>query len=101
MPTIRQRVRVERDTAGGCSFFRSPPSKTSRPVTDDGDGETKRHKKKRAPFAALAFLFFCVADYFTLSTIALKASGLFMARSARTLRLISIPALCRAPINWL
>ena len=37
--------------------------------------------------------------YFTLSTIALKASGLLTARSARTLRLISIPALCSAPIN--
>ncbi len=37
--------------------------------------------------------------YLTLSTIALNASGLFTARSARTLRLISIPALCRAPIN--
>ena len=31
--------------------------------------------------------------FFTLSTIALKAAGLFKARSARTLRLISIPAL--------
>ena len=37
--------------------------------------------------------------YLTLSTIALKAAGLFIARSARTLRLISIPALCNAPIN--
>lgn len=37
--------------------------------------------------------------YFTLSTIALKASGLLTARSARTLRLISIPDLLKAPIN--
>ena len=37
--------------------------------------------------------------YFTFSTIALKAWGLFMARSASTLRLISIPALWRAPIS--
>ena len=37
--------------------------------------------------------------YFTFSTIALKASGLFTARSASTLRLISIPALCRAPMS--
>lgn len=39
--------------------------------------------------------------YFTLSTMALKASGLLTARSASTLRLISIPALCSAPISWL
>ncbi len=39
-------------------------------------------------------------SYFTLSTIALKASGLFIARSARTLRLISIPALWMRPINF-
>ena len=39
------------------------------------------------------------ASYFTLATIALKASGLFTARSARTLRLISMPALCRLPIS--
>gem|GEM_PF-5008754 len=32
-------------------------------------------------------------NYFTLATIALKASGWFIAKSARTLRLISIPAL--------
>ena len=34
-----------------------------------------------------------LSNYFTLATIALKASGLLTARSARTLRLISIPAL--------
>ena len=38
-------------------------------------------------------------DYLTFSTIALKASGLFTARSARTLRLISIPALWIQRIN--
>ena len=43
------------------------------------------------PFDYWAFLAF--------STIALKASGLFIARSARTLRLISIPALWIKPIN--
>ena len=37
--------------------------------------------------------------YFTLATIALNASGWFTAKSANTLRLISIPALCKAPIN--
>lgn len=34
-----------------------------------------------------------LAVYFTFATMALKASALFMARSASTLRLISIPAL--------
>ena len=38
-------------------------------------------------------------NYFTLATIALKASGWFIAKSARTLRLISIPAACKAPIR--
>ena len=37
----------------------------------------------------------------TFSTMALKASGLFMARSASTLRLISIPALASLPIRTL
>ena len=37
--------------------------------------------------------------YFTFSTMALKAWGLFMARSASTLRLISIPAFERAPMS--
>ena len=53
---------------------------------------------------ALAFFvnrrFFALLSYFTLATIALKASGWFMARSASTLRLISMPALCNRPINW-
>lgn len=47
--------------------------------------------------------FFIVAGvlplYFTFSTIALKASGLFIARSASTLRFISTPALCSAPMS--
>lgn len=37
--------------------------------------------------------------YFTFSTIALKAAGLFIARSARTLRLISMPLLWSAPMR--
>ena len=41
------------------------------------------------------------ATYFTWSMMALKASGLFMARSARTLRLISIPDLVSLSMNWL
>ena len=38
-------------------------------------------------------------SYLTLSTIALNASGLFTARSASTLRLISMPSLCRSPMR--
>lgn len=38
--------------------------------------------------------------FLTLSTIALNAAGLLSARSARTLRLISIPALWISPINF-
>lgn len=41
----------------------------------------------------------CFYAAFALATIALKASGWFIAKSANTLRLISIPALCKAPIN--
>ena len=37
--------------------------------------------------------------YFTLSTIALKASGLFIAKSAKTLRFNSILCVLSFPIN--
>lgn len=47
------------------------------------------------------YLFFLFLTYaaLALATIALKASGWFIAKSAKTLRLISIPALCKAPIS--
>ena len=54
----------------------------------------KRHFKHFAHFFLLLY-----RNYFTLATIALNASGLFIARSANTLRLISIPALWIAPIS--
>lgn len=60
-----------------------------------------RYKGKRA-HRIRGIPFYCTllySNYFTLATIALKAAGLFTARSARTLRLISIPALWRLPIN--
>ena len=38
-------------------------------------------------------------DYFTILTTAVNASGLFIARSARTLRLSSMLFLCNLPIN--
>jgi len=41
------------------------------------------------------------AAYCTFSTMALKASGLLRARSASTLRLISIPAVVSLLMNWL
>ncbi len=41
------------------------------------------------------------AIYFTFSTMALKASGLLRARSARTLRFISMPATFSLLMNWL
>lgn len=49
------------------------------------------------------FLLWLGVDYapFTLSQIALNAAGLLRARSARTLRLISMPALWMRPISLL
>ncbi len=63
-----------------------------------------RYSKKRATThqGLQLFLFSCLSKrkaYFTLATIALKASGLFKARSASTLRLISIPALASLPMS--
>lgn len=54
-----------------------------------------QNNKKKSCNLSIAALFYCFRflSYFTLATIALKASGLFRARSASTLRLISIPAL--------
>ena len=40
-----------------------------------------------------------VKTYLAFSTMALNAWGLLTARSASTLRLISIPALCRPPMS--
>ena len=60
----------------------------------------RQDKKRQQPCGCCLFCRSICYNYFlTLSTIALKAAGLFNARSARTLRLISIPALCKAPIN--
>ena len=57
--------------------------------------------KKEPLFAKKRLLVFQAtkAYYFTFATIALNASGWFMAKSANTLRLISIPAACKAPIK--
>lgn len=50
--------------------------------------------KKSASVVGMRFVLNVVGRiYFTFSTMALKAWGLFTARSASTLRLISIPAL--------
>ena len=64
--------------------------------------ELTKNKKCRLRICNQHFagLFFTSAyAAFALATIALKASGWFIAKSAKTLRLISIPALCRAPIS--
>lgn len=64
-----------------------------------------KYKKNKVPttlriISTLYFFsVFRVYAAFALATIALKASGWFIAKSANTLRLISIPALCNAPIN--
>ncbi len=55
--------------------------------------------KKRASIKRLSFYEKENFYYFTLSTIALNASGSFIARSASTFLFIEIPALCIAPIN--
>lgn len=59
-------------------------------------------KNKRVSLWKLAI--FCRNNknytFLTLSTIALNAAGLLRARSARTLRLISMPALWISPINF-
>ena len=56
-------------------------------------------QQKKRTHKCVLFLMVVNLFYFTLSTIALKAWGLLTARSASTLRLISIPALCNAPIR--
>ena len=61
-----------------------------------------QNNKKKSRNLSIAALFMSLNDvfaYFTLATIALKASGLFRARSASTLRLISIPALASLPMS--
>ena len=62
---------------------------------------TKQKHKKRAFFLQedSFTLYDSLLSYFTLATIALNASGWLTAKSANTLRLISIPALCKAPIR--
>ena len=61
----------------------------------------KQKQKKRVFFLQedSFSLYNSLLSYFTLATIALKASGWLTAKSANTLRLISIPALCKAPIR--
>ena len=66
-----------------------------------GKMEMRRVNKNCVPALVRSF---CVLEtfviiYFTFSTMALKASGLLRARSASTLRLISIPALASAPMR--
>ena len=63
-----------------------------------------KHKTKSRPNGRDSFLCYRENDsviYFTFSTMALKSSGWFRARSARTLRLISMPDLVSLSMNWL
>ena len=86
---IPRRPRVGRRPSGGhaLAFGRHrPPARKSR----HRHTEKERGLHLKCNPRSLRYVIFI---YFTLSTMALKASGLFTARSARTLRLISIPAL--------
>lgn len=79
-------------------YYDSSRNKESIPIF--GYSYSMNLKERRLHYCNLRSLFDVnIYIYFTLSTIALKASGLFTARSASTLRLISIPALWRAPIK--
>ena len=60
---------------------------------------TKKVKPPPLPTGVLSLRLVKSVIYLTVSTMALKASGLFMARSASTLRLISIPALVSLPMK--
>ena len=63
----------------------------------------RAQKKRKLPQLEISFsisiTFQSKEFYFTLFTIAVKASGWFIAKSARTLRLMSISFLCNAPIK--
>ena len=51
----------------------------------------ERAQKKPVKILTSFFLIFRMLAYFTASAIALKASGLFIAKSAKALRLSSMP----------
>jgi hypothetical protein len=57
------------------------------------------HKKTRALPGLYIFHLKKSVHYFTLSTIALKAAGWFIARSAKTFLLISMALFFNSPIN--
>ena len=65
---------------------------------EDGDGKNITEKSLSLLRGSLVITTKSLI-YFTFSTMALKASGLFMARSASTLRLISIPASVSLPMR--
>jgi len=73
------------------------------PATPDPQRPTRIYPNEKgapkSPFFIWKFISPNFSNYFTLLTIALNAAGLFIARSARTLRLISIWALLSLPIN--
>lgn len=66
-----------------------------------GDWIFQIQNKKGRPFGtAFQYLSRLIIIYFTFWTMALNAAGLFIAKSARTLRLISMLAPFNKPINW-
>ena len=89
--------------AHGCMVhsvnFQSKPTQSRK---DEGHYAAKYAANKRAEMHLdLQDLMDNNAIYFTWSTMALKASGLLRARSARTLRFISMPATFSLLMNWL
>ena len=88
---------IEQVRLNSSSFFLYPDTK----IGNHFDIHKKKTIKKEPLFAKKRLLVFQAtkAYYFTFATIALNASGWFMAKSANTLRLISIPAACKAPIK--
>ena len=61
--------------------------------------DAKNEKQKKGMFSHVLFHILSLFPYFTVSTIALKASGWFIARSARVFLFSVIPFLSSLPIN--
>ncbi len=67
-----------------------------------GSKKTSSLRQKKSRFSAAPYCNFSIKNvsaYFTRSTIALNASGLFIARSARALRFNSMPFFAKLPMK--
>jgi hypothetical protein len=69
-----------------------PPSKSKKALADNAKNPPEQ--EYRGIFIINWF------DYFTESTSVLNVSGLFIAKSANTLRSRSIPLVCSLLMNW-